>query len=257
MVQWLDANGECSVDLLADHFGVSGMTIRRDLQDLTDDGQVIRTHGGATAATRVSFEFRFLERARQQAEEKKQIAKTALSLISHGNTVMLDSSTTTLAIARQLKTLNNITVITGSLPIASELFGQENVTVLLLGGVLRQNTPDLMGAITDSNLENLRADVAFIGADAIDAQGNLYNVSAEIGCMLARMANAATRVYATADHTKLDRHELYRYANLKDWDGLICDEKISSLFKQKLETHKIPIMLSSTKKAQHAGGRCS
>jgi len=219
----LDACGECAVDELATRFGVTGMTIRRDLQSLADAGRVIRTHGGAAPTARVSFDFRFLEHAGQHRQAKEAIAAEAAGLIEPGQSVMLDSGTTTLAMARRLRGKAGLTVITTSLPIASELYGYESVDVLLLGGLLRRDSPDLTGSITESNLDSLHADVAFLGADGIDAQGRVYNQAPALARMLAKMADAADRVYVVADGSKLGRKALMRFGDLSRWDGLITD----------------------------------
>lgn len=231
----IEADGGASIEGLAERFGVSGMTIRRDLQELADSGQVIRTHGGAAPAKRISFEFRFLERTRQQAHEKGQIAELAAQLVEPGQSVLLDSSTTTLAIARRLVEVPNVTVVTTSLPIASALFGRDDIEVIILGGSLRQNSPDLSGALTDNNLEQIHADVAFIGVDALDDRGALYNRSSDLGRMLKGMAAAADRVFAVADHTKVGRRELMRFGKLSDWDGLITDDAVPPAIKRRLE----------------------
>lgn len=235
MLELIQQNGECSIDELTGEFGVSSMTIRRDLQDMAEEGLVIRTHGGATPAPKISFEFRFLERMHEQSKEKEEIASIAVSLIRPGQTVMLDSSTTTLAIARKLVDMSGITVVTTSLPIASELFGCPNITVILLGGVLRNDSPDLTGALTEYSLELIRADIAFIGADAIDLTGHIYNTNPEIGQLLKRMAGASARVYAVADHTKIGKCALMRFACVTDWYGLVTD---SGLLKKHANTLK-------------------
>jgi len=219
----LDARGECAVEELAARFGVTRMTIRRDLQALADAGRVIRTHGGAAPTARVSFEFRFLEHAGQQRQAKEAIAITAGELVESGQSVLLDSGTTTLAVARRLRGKAGLTVITTSLPIASELYGHEGVNLLLLGGLLRHDSPDLTGAMTEGNLDSLHADVAFLGADGIDAEGNVYNRTTALARLLARMADAADRVYVVADSSKLGRKALMRFGNLNQWDGLITD----------------------------------
>lgn len=242
IVDLLEREGERSVEQLSERFGVSGMTIRRDLQDLADAGKVLRTHGGAAPAARISFEFRFLERGQQHAAQKEQIAEVAAGLVSPGEAVLLDSGTTTLAIARRLKMIGGVTVITTSLPIASELFGVEGIETILLGGQLRKDSPDLVGALTDHSLDLLRADVAFIGADAVDGQGRIYNASAEVGRMLGRMAKAATRVYAVADHSKVGRHELMRFANVTEWYGLITDRDLDRQLKRGLEKAGVRII---------------
>lgn len=225
LIELINSRGECSVDVLVRGLKVSGMTIRRDLQALAADGRIIRTHGGATSAPRVSFEFQFLDRIREHQAAKQAIAAIAAELVRDGQSVMLDSGTTTLALALCLKARKDLQVITTSLPIASELQFCENLQVLLLGGFLRRGAPDLAGALTEANLDNLRSDVAFIGADAVDRKGNIYNASIDVGRMLTRMAASAGRVYVVADSSKLGRTALMKFGQVARWNGLITDNK--------------------------------
>ncbi len=215
--------GECSIEELAEHFGVSGMTIRRDLQSLADQGKVIRTHGGGATAERISFEFDFLNRVLSHQDAKAAIAAVAADQVRDGESVMLDSGTTTLELAKQFRARQGLTIITSSLPIAAQLQFNANIDVLLLGGRLRPSSPDLVGAITENNLDNLRADVAFLGADAIDRAGAVYNSSPEVARMLMKMAASASRVYVVADGSKLGKTALWRFGRLPDWAALITD----------------------------------
>lgn len=225
ILQVVNREGGCSVDDLALSLGVSTMTIRRDLQELADAGQVLRTHGGAVPAARVSFEFRFLKDAQQNAQAKEQIAGLAVEQVRDGDSVLLDSSTTTLAIARHLRG-RALTVITTSLPIASELYACNGIDLILLGGLLRNGSPDLAGPLTEANLENMRATVAFIGADGIDEAGMIYNKSTAVARMLQKMAGSAERVYAVADHSKVGKTALMRFGDISKWHGLITDSKL-------------------------------
>lgn len=217
------ARGEQSVDTLARLFRVSGMTIRRDLQALADAGQVLRTHGGAAPARRVSFDFQFLDRVNSHRVAKLAIAAAAAERVRDGQSVMLDSSTTTLAIAERLRGRAGLTVVTTSLPIASALQHSPGMEVLLLGGYLRPDAPDLAGPMTEANIEGLRVDVAFLGADGVDARGSIYNASPVVARMLGKMAAAAGTVYAVADSSKLGRTALCRFGNVAAWAGLITD----------------------------------
>lgn len=239
----IGARGECGVDDLAALFDVSTMTIRRDLQELANMGRVVRTHGGAAPASRVSFEFHFLERARQARAEKSAIADKAITFVEDGMSVMLDSGTTTLDIARRLRRKRDLTVITTSLPIASELFGVDNIRLLLLGGFLQHDSPDLSGALTENNLESLHADIAFVGADGIDSDGNIYNRSPALGRMIGKMADASEDVYAVADHNKLDRRALVRFGDLRDFTGLITDSG-GAAFARKLKRAGVNAILA-------------
>jgi DeoR family transcriptional regulator, fructose operon transcriptional repressor len=226
LVELITQQRECSIEQLAKQFDVSEMTIRRDLQSLSENGKIIRTHGGATIGERVTFEFEFLNRVQQHQAEKEAIATLAATKITDGQSVMLDSGTTTLALAGQLEAKKGLTVITTSLPIASRLQFCPDVEVLLLGGYVRASSPDLGGAITESNLESLCADVAFIGAHGIDGDGVVYQQTPETGRMAAKMVRAAKQVYVLADSTKYGRVALCKFGRLQDWAGLITDQNI-------------------------------
>ena len=219
----IEAVGEVLISDLATQCSVSEMTIRRDLDTLVEQGRAIRTHGGATASGRVSFEFSFLKKRREKQREKDEIGSRASSLVNDGQIVALDSGTTTLAVARALRGRTGITVVTTSLPIASELQYQPNIRILLLGGLLRSGSPDLSGGLTERNLDELRVDVAILGADAIDVDGAAYSNSVDVAHLLTRMAAAAKQVYVVADHSKLGAQGLMRYGTVQAWNGLITD----------------------------------
>jgi DeoR family fructose operon transcriptional repressor len=202
----------------------------------------------------VSFEFRFLERAGERAAQKEAIAEVAAGLVQPGQSVLLDSGTTTLAIARRLKAISRVTVVTTSLPIASELFGFEHIDLILLGGKLRTDAPDLTGALTEHSLEILRADIGFIGADAVGADGWLYNASAELGRMLRRLSASCTATYAVADSSKIGRHELMRFADLREWYGLITDRGLPADSKRMFQKMGIrTLQPKASTKARRAG----
>jgi DeoR/GlpR family transcriptional regulator of sugar metabolism len=221
--EFIARRGECSIEELVEQFAVSGMTVRRDLEALARRGKVIRTHGGATLAERVSFEFEFLNRVKEHQSAKEAIAIEAAAQVKDGESVILDSGTTTLELAKRLSGKRGLTVITSSLPIAAQLQYDRQIEVLLLGGRLRASSPDLAGALTEANLETLRADAAFLGADAIDRQGAVYQESPEVARMLAKMAASAGRVFVVADSSKLGKTALWRFGRLQDWAALITD----------------------------------
>lgn len=253
ILQSLQEQGECSVEFLAAQFGVSDMTIRRDLHALADAGKVLRTHGGAAPSAKVSFEFQFLNQARSNLAAKQAIAVLAAGQVRDGESIMLDSGTTTLALAHELKKKNGLTVITTSLPIASELQFSPGIEIVLLGGILRSDAPDLVGALTEANLETLHADVAFVGADGIDAQGNLYNDSISVGRMLGKMTASASRVFVVADSEKIGRHSLMRFANAGEFQGLITDSGadaavIETLISQGVRVLRAPLPKSTRRK---------
>jgi DeoR family transcriptional regulator of aga operon len=242
----LRERGECSVEEFARRAAVSTMTIRRDLDVLARAGKVIRTHGGATLGEKVLFEFNFLQRAGVNESAKQQIAETASALVQDGQSVIMDSGTTTLALARQLRGHRSLTVITSSLPIAATLQHTPGVKVLLLGGFMRQDAPDLVGALTEANLESLRADLAFVGADGIDLAGRVYNASVEVGRMLAKMAAAATATYVVADSSKIGRTALVRFGQLARWRGLVTNQGLSKSHAAALRKAGVKLILGNS-----------
>ena len=233
---------ECAVVDLAARFGVSEMTVRRDLDALAAEGRVIRTHGGATAASGVVFEFRFLERAREHRVAKRKIATRAARLVEDGMTVMLDSGTTTLALAEALRGKRDLTVVTTSLPIASALQYSDMIDVVLLGGHLRRDAPDLSGALTLQGLEGLHADLAFVGVDAIDLEGSTYSHSIEVAHLIATMAAASEAVYVVADSSKVGQASLARSGSLTQWKGLITDRELDPAKARALKKHGVRVI---------------
>ncbi len=242
--------GECSIEELVEQLDVSGMTIRRDLQALAERGKVIRTHGGAAMAERVSFEFDFLKRVKENQAAKEAIAATAAAQVEDGQSVMLDSGTTTLAVAKQLRGKQGLTVVTTSLPIAAQLQYDPETKVLLLGGYVQASSPDLAGALTEANLETLHADVAFIGVHGIDRRGAVYQESPEVARMLTKMTAAVDRVFVVADSSKLGKKGLSRFGGLQDWAAVVTDTAADRSFLSSLRKAGVRVMTAPMKKGQ-------
>ena len=229
ILEILQTKGECSVDYLAKKFDTSGMTVRRDLRILADQGRVIRTHGGAAIANGVNFEFAFLKRTKLNKLQKEAIGNLAASLIKDGQSVVLDSGTTTLAIAEQLRHRRGVKVVTTSLPVASLLQYNEMIEINLLGGQLRPRSPDLSGAITEANLDMLCADIAFVGAEAVDAKGGVLPNPPNFANACEDTNECETSLFV-ADSSKLGMTALWRFADLKQLAGLITDYDADSSF---------------------------
>ncbi len=239
--------GQCTVQELSQILGVSGMTIRRDLQVLEQQGHIVRTHGGAALGYRAVFEFDFLKKVRLNLPAKEAIARAAVELLRDCSSLMLDASTTTLAIARHLRGRTGLTVITTSLPAASELQHEPGIDVLLPGGYLRPHSPDLSGPLTEMNLADLHAEVAILGADAIDKQGYVYTNPPDTTDALLRMAASADRVYIAADSSKLGRRGLRRFGRLTQWAGLITDSRADPRFLDALRNQGVRILIGEVR----------
>jgi len=252
ILEHLNIQGQCTVDFLAETLEVSEMTIRRDLIALASAGMIVRTHGGATPAESVLFEFSFLERRHHQRAAKDTIGAAAAELVPDGASLILDSGTTTLAVARHLRGKRKLTVITTSLPIASVLQRHGNADILLLGGFLRKDSPDLEGPLTESNLSGLRADIAILGADGIDGQGTAYSNSLNVAKLLGKAMSAAGHTYVVADSQKLGRASLTAYGKLKDCAGLLTDGEIPATLLQQYRKLGISVTVAGRASAQPA-----
>ena len=146
-------------------FAVTGATIRSDLRDLESAGLLTRTHGGAIPSTKTGFEPDSKQKEVQNLEAKRRIGLAALALIEDGDTIVLDTGTTTLALARNLKDRKNITVITNDLVIATILEEMESVNVLFTGGLLRKGFHCTIGVHGRAIMEGLTVDKAFMAAN--------------------------------------------------------------------------------------------
>ena len=207
-------------------FGVSEMTIRRDLDKLADSGQIQRTHGGAVVAERMTFEFDFAARRLSHQKEKQAIARQAVKLIQPGHRIILDTGTTTLELAYLLKDSQDITVITPSLAVASVLQFSPEVETVLLGGIVNANSPTLTGFVTENMLEKFAVDIAFQGTDGIGPDGTLYATDMRIIGIDQKIRQLADRSYILADSSKIGKTALATNGTIYEVDAFITDEKI-------------------------------
>jgi DeoR family transcriptional regulator, fructose operon transcriptional repressor len=213
-----------SISKLAREFDVSEMTIRRDLAALEGKAHIQRTHGGAVLTERMMLEFDYRDRRAKNSEVKCAIAAAARKLVRRGQRLILDTGTTTLELAALLKDGDNLTVITPSLAVASELQHAGGVEVILLGGVIRRGSPDLTGPVTEHCLELFAADIAFQGADGIGADGSIYNSDLRLARVDKLMRRVAKRCCVLADHTKIGQTALARSGSLAEVDTFITDK---------------------------------
>ncbi len=232
---------EVSIDELVGRFDVSGMTVRRDLELLEARGDVIRTHGGAALAKRLTFEFSFRQKQNRNRLAKSRIAERAVGHIEDGQVVFLDTGTTTLEIARRIMRRRNVTVITTSLAIVSMLQFAPGVRIVLLGGFLRGGSPDLHGPLAEQNVEMFRADLAFMGADGVDEDGHTYADDLQVVSLDRKMATNAAQVIVVADSSKFGRTGMCRVFGPEDYRLIISDAGLGSDVRKRLSKQGVQI----------------
>jgi DeoR/GlpR family transcriptional regulator of sugar metabolism len=212
-----------SIARLSRLFKVTQMTIHRDLARLERANAVCKMHGGVRAAQRMIFEFDFASRRSANLKAKQAIAAEALKIVKPGDRLILDTGTTTLELAYLLKDMSNLTVITPSLAVASVLQFSTGIQTILLGGVIREGSPDLTGAVTEATLDMFAADIAFQGADGIGLDGTIYNSDIRLARVDQKMRTRASRCCILADGSKFGKTALARMCNVGDVDSLITD----------------------------------
>lgn len=219
----LAVEGEVGARELARRFGVTPMTIRRDLATLAAAGALRRTHGGAMPARPGAIDLAFREREERETDRKRAIAREAARLIRPGMSLSLDTGTTTLEVARALPDVRDLTVLTSSLAIAAALYARENVQLVVLGGTARKTRPDLYGDLTEENLKRFRVDLAFLGADAVTPEG-IFTTDVEISRVSRAMVAKAERVVVVADSGKLSGRAFVKCLNLDEINLVITDD---------------------------------
>lgn len=219
----LSSQSGVSIAELAREFGVSEMTVRRDLAVLEEQAHVQRTHGGAKLTERMILEFNYRAQREKNRPAKQAIAAEARKLVKPGHRLILDTGTTTLELACLLADGQDLTVITPSLAVASELQHAAGVEVVLLGGILRRGSPDLTGPVTEHSLSLFAADLAFQGADGIGHDGAIYNSDLRLAQVDRMMRRVARHSCVLADHSKIGVTALARSGTLADVDTFITD----------------------------------
>jgi DeoR family transcriptional regulator of aga operon len=208
ILETLRTDGRVVVVDLAKRFRTSQVTIRKDLETLHSTGKIHRTHGGALPAHEGALEDPTLrEKEKLHRNEKIQIATAAVQMVAEGQVVILDSGTTTTAIARALRHHRNLTIITNAVNIAAELAGS-SLDVILTGGTLRKNSFSLVGPIAEETLRRLNADILFLGVDGFDVHYGLSTPNLLEAKVNRAMMDVARVVVAVCDASKFGRRSL-------------------------------------------------
>lgn len=235
---------KATVAELCREFRVSGATIRNDLRDLQGTGVLVRTHGGAMVQSKTGLEADSHQKEVCHLEAKRRIAEAAIELVDDGDTILLDTGTTTLELARLLHRRRNLTVVTNDLPVALLLEEHESLTVVVMGGVLRQrfHCTLLSGAAWSGTLAGLTVDKAFLGVNCLSFDKGATTPDlrhAETKTLMARMA---VSVILLCDRSKFGVTSFARFAALEDIDTLVTD-RIEPKEREALDRRGIAIVV--------------
>lgn len=201
LTRLLERTGRLSVAQICGQFNISEATARRDLEALSEQGLLQRVHGGAILLRQAAPEEPILRRSHEQEDEKTLIGRASAALVQDGETVFLGSGTTVLQVAKHLLT-KSITVITNSLPVINLMSEKDNISLIALGGMLRDSELSFIGHITEQSLYEVRADKVIIGIRAISLEQGLTNDYMPETLTDRAILNSGRKTIVVADHTK-------------------------------------------------------
>lgn len=244
IVLFVEKNARASVQELSQELGVSESTVRRDLKELEEAKLLKRTHGGAVSLQSVNFEATYLDKEDRLLEEKQRIAHKAVELIQEGDAILLDAGTTTLQIAKALKSFSNIKVITNSIMALNELKDCRNIEVSITGGMLRPDTMAFVGPMTERSLEMVRVDKTFLGTNGLDIREGITTPNMLEASTKRKMIAVAKQVILVADHSKMGQVSFSKVAEVTDMDHCILDSGVSDKFIRELTQMGVEVTLA-------------
>lgn len=229
IVELVEKQGRATVEELAERFGISGVTIRADLEALASNAAIVRSHGGALPAPAGGADTPLSIKQTRHHAQKRRIGQAAAKRIRDGETIILDSGSTTLEIARALRPRkwNALTVITNSLQIALELGAVPGIRVMMLGGMLRASSHSLVGPGAEQMVVQLSADRLFLGVDGIDPEVGITTPDPQEATLNALMMKVSREVVGVFDASKFGQRSLSVIAALSGLTLAIIDASAS------------------------------
>ena len=236
ILEILEEKGQVGIPEMSKLFKVSEVTIRNDLEQLEQKNLLIRTRGGALKIQRVGTDYNLNLKSKKRRAEKEKIGAKAAELIKDGETIILDSGTTTMEVAANLGNFKNLTVITNALNIAGALIDFPDIKVIVPGGTLRRNSISLIGAIAEQAIQNYYCDKLFIGVDGIDTEHGISTPNPEEAQLNKLMIKNSKELIVVTDSSKFLKRSFVLISGIEDVDTIITDSGIPDKEYKKLIT---------------------
>ena len=224
----IQKKGEVKIQDLKDMFpDVSGMTLRRDLNHLEEEGQIVRIWGGAKSIDHLteSKEDKFSSRKTENIEAKVKIAKKAVDLIETGRSIFLDSGTTTMCLAELIPD-QDLSIITSGPNIGMEIIDKNSPSVTIIGGQLNRTNISVSGPNAIKFVENINIDIAFMGVSAFSLENGFTSGNYSEGQLKNNIINKARKVIVLMDSSKIDKNMPFTFAEPEDIDVLVCENDL-------------------------------
>ncbi len=245
ILEQLNSKGQVNVADLSKTLGVSEVTIRNDLANLEKKNLLVRARGGALKSVRIGLDFELSEKGKKHLKEKQLIGKTAATLVKDGDTIVLDSGTTTFEVAKNLTSFNDLTIITNAINIARMMADYENLRIVMPGGFLRKKSLSLVGAHAEDAFRNYYCDKLFLAVDGFDTTHGLSTPNVEEAHINKVMIEISHQVIVVADSSKFLSRSFAFICGLDEIDVVITDENILKEDKRILENANIKVMIAS------------
>jgi len=239
------ATGFVRIEDLAERYHLSIMTIHRDLDALQSEGWLRKVRNGATAEPSTEHHGDIRYRATAMADAKAHLATAAIQLVEPGNAVMIDDSTTALALVELLSTRGPLSVISNSLPVINKMSKEPGIDLIALGGAYYPAYDAFLGMRTGDAIRSLRANVVFMSPTAV-TNGQCYHQSQETVAVKRAMIESADRTVLLLDHTKFRKSGVYQLAALTDFDLVIVDEDTPETELAALRAQGVHLHIAST-----------
>jgi len=224
------------VNELASRFSTSAVTIRNDLNELHQRGLVLRSHGGAVLPDTILHESPVHERLKAHSDEKRRIGVMAATLINDGETIILDSGTTTLEIARQIKKKQGLQIITNGVNIAAELLDARGAEVFIVGGTVRGESASISGRFTEEMFDQFSADKLFLSGAGCDLDFGVSGANLEETMVNRAMLRISREIILVADSSKFSKRSMTRIALFSEIDTVISDTSLDQEIQEKLRS---------------------
>lgn len=243
------AEGAVRIDRLAERFGISRMTVHRDLDELESRGLLRKARGVATAMSTSLVESSDVYRLGRQSVEKEAIAHAALEHIDPGHAIFLDDSTTVLHLAKLLSSRAPLTVITNVLTLMNELNGVRGISLVALGGNYFNWCSAFMGRMTNAAIARLRADTFIMSTSAI-TDDTCYHQSLDTVDTKRAMFDVSAQRILLADHTKFEKRALHALAHLSEFDLVIVDAETDKEHIERLRSQGVNVEVAPSLTAE-------
>lgn len=245
IIEILQLKKKVVVPEMCDYFGVSASTIRNDLKELEDSGLIKRTHGGAILASKTNFEPAPVEKKIRMQQEKKAIAIQAAEMVEDGDTIAIDTGTTTMEFAKHITDKKNITVILNDILIAKYLEEHSTFNLILLGGPIRRNFHYTHSTINKNFLERINVDKFFMTCNGLSLSKGVTTPDIHLADLKRDIVSIASETILLCDSSKIGQVNFAQIIQVAELHSLVTDKGIEEEDVEKIRAQEVNLIIAN------------